>query len=108
MTQCRIHRKNEWNLPEFRVTWPRGSGCRIPRGFGVTCRGWLKRLGMLVRISEVAAVLALVLALLMAKHVPALALLPLSNMAGIVCFSFAIYLCLKLFEDEVARLRAED
>ena len=51
---------------------------------------------MTFRISEVVATLALVLLLLAAKHVPALAFLPLSRMTGVVCFAFAIYLCLGL------------
>ena len=42
------------------------------------------------RISEVAAVLALIGAMLLAKHVPLLSMLPWSQMAGIACFAFAM------------------
>jgi heme A synthase len=60
------------------------------------------------RISEVIAVLALVGALLLAKHVPLAATLPLSQMAGIVCFAFAIYIALRIYGEELARIRAGD
>ena len=63
---------------------------------------------MLVRTSEVAAVLALVLALIIAKHVPVVNQLPLSNVTGIVCFAFAIFASLRIFKDELARIRAEE
>ena len=63
---------------------------------------------MLVRIPEVASVLALVLTLLIAKHIPFLGFLPLSQMTGIVCFSFAIFLALRIYNAELARIRAED
>lgn len=63
---------------------------------------------MPLRLSEVVAVLAIVLGLLVAKHVPATADLPLSNVTGIVCFSFAIYLSLRLFQLELARIRAKE
>ncbi|MBK8083192.1 MAG: hypothetical protein IPK28_04750 [Devosia sp.] len=62
---------------------------------------------MLFRISEVAVVLTLVTALLIAKHIPALAALPLAQMTGIVCFLFAIFLSLRIYADELRRLRAE-
>jgi hypothetical protein len=62
---------------------------------------------MPVRLSEVAAALAFMLLLLAAKHVPVLAQLPLTQMAGITAFSFAIFLALKLFRYELDRLRAE-
>lgn len=58
------------------------------------------------RISEVAAVLSLVCAMLLAKHVPLVSTLPLSQMAGIVCFAFAIYMALRLYGEELARIRA--
>lgn len=61
---------------------------------------------MLVRFSEVVPVLALVLALLSAKHVPAFDFLPLSQMTGIVCFAFAIFLSLRIYQAELKRLRA--
>lgn len=67
-----------------------------------------ERQAMLVRVSEVAPVLILVVLLLTAKHIPALSGLPLANATGIVCFAFAIFLCLRIFQDELARIRAED
>jgi hypothetical protein len=63
---------------------------------------------MLVRIPEVAAVLTLVLALLAAKHVPQLSFLPLSHVTGIVCFSFAIFLALRIYRAELDKLRARE
>jgi hypothetical protein len=63
---------------------------------------------MLVRFSEVVPVLGLVLALLAAKHVPALDFLPLAQMTGIVCFSFAIFIALRIYNAELARIRAEE
>ena len=63
---------------------------------------------MLVRVSEVASVLALVVLLLIGKHVPVLNALPLTNITGIVCFAFAIFLSLRIFQFELARIRAED
>jgi hypothetical protein len=63
---------------------------------------------MLVRFSEVVPVLGLVLALLAAKHIPALDFLPLAQMTGIVCFSFAIFLALRIYNAELARIRAEE
>lgn len=62
---------------------------------------------MLFRFSEVIAVLTLVSTLLIAKHVPILNGLPLAQMTGIVCFAFAIYLCLKIYQAELVRIRAE-
>ena len=63
---------------------------------------------MLVRFSEVVPVLGIVLALLAAKHVPALDFLPLAQMTGIVCFSFAIFIALRIYNAELARIRAEE
>jgi hypothetical protein len=63
---------------------------------------------MLVRVHEVASVLAIVLLLLVAKHVPYVSDLPLTNITGIVCFAFAIFLSLRIFKAELARLRAEE
>ena len=63
---------------------------------------------MLVRIPEVASVLILVLLLLAAKHIPAFDALPLTNITGIVCFAFAIFMSLRIFQAELARVRAED
>jgi hypothetical protein len=63
---------------------------------------------MLVRPFEVASVLALVLLLLIAKHLPVLGDLPLTQVTGIVCFAFAIFLSLRIFQEELARIRAEE
>ena len=63
---------------------------------------------MPIRLSEVASVLALVLLLLVGKHIPILDALPLTHITGIVCFAFAIFLCLRLFQFELARIRAEE
>jgi hypothetical protein len=64
---------------------------------------------MPVRPLEVVSVLALVVCLLVAKHVPPIAaLLPLTSITGIVCFAFAIYLALRIFSLELARIRAEE
>lgn len=63
---------------------------------------------MLVRFSEVVPVLGLVLTLLAAKHVPFLDFLPLAQMTGIVCFSFAIFMALRIYNAELARIRAEE
>ena len=63
---------------------------------------------MLVRLSEVVPVLALVLALLAAKQVPDLSFLPLSQITGIVCFSFAIFLALRIYQAELKRIRSGD
>jgi formate hydrogenlyase subunit 4 len=62
---------------------------------------------MLFRFYEVASVLALVLVLLIAKHIPVVSELPLANVTGIVCFAFAIFLCLRLYQAELRRLRAK-
>lgn len=63
---------------------------------------------MLIRLHEVGSVLALVLLLIIAKHIPLFQSLPLSNITGIVCFAFAIFLSLRLFQFELARIRAEE
>jgi hypothetical protein len=63
---------------------------------------------MLVRVSEVGSVLGLVLLLLIAKHIPVVGDLPLTHITGIVCFAFAIFLSLRIFQFELARLRAEE
>ena len=63
---------------------------------------------MLVRVREVASVLALVALLLVAKHIPGLGDLPLTQVTGIVCFAFAIFLSLRIFQFELARIRAEE
>jgi len=63
---------------------------------------------MLVRFSEVVSVLGVVLALLAAKHIPIFDFLPLAQMTGIVCFSFAIFIALRIYNAELARIRAEE
>ena len=63
---------------------------------------------MLVRVREVGSVLALVALLLVAKHIPVLGDLPLTQVTGIVCFAFAIFLSLRIFQFELARIRAEE
>ncbi len=63
---------------------------------------------MLVRVPEVASVLALVAILLVAKRLPLVSALPLTQVTGIVCFAFAIFLSLRIFQSELARLRAEE
>lgn len=62
---------------------------------------------MLVRPREVAYVLALVLFLLIAKHIPFFDFMPLSHIAGITCFAFAIYLSLRIYRAELLRIRSE-
>jgi hypothetical protein len=74
----------------------------------VSLCGLLQRQTMLVRVSEVGSVLGLVLLLIIGKHIPALSGLPLTSITGIVCFAFAIFLSLRIFQHELARLRAEE
>jgi hypothetical protein len=62
---------------------------------------------MPVRVSEVASVLALLLILLIARQVPLFAGVPIKSIMGIVSFSFAIFLSLRLFQFELAKIRAE-
>jgi hypothetical protein len=62
---------------------------------------------MPVRVPEVASVLALLLVLLIAKQIPFFDVLPIKSIMGIVCFSFAIFLSLRLFQFELAKIRAE-
>ena len=62
---------------------------------------------MLFRFHEVVSVLTLVVVLLIAKHIPVVSELPLAQMTGIVCFLFAIFLSLRIYNAELARLRAE-
>ena len=62
---------------------------------------------MPVRVSEVASVLALLLLLLIAKQIPFFAVLPITSIMGIVSFSFAIFPALRLFQFELAKIRAE-
>lgn len=55
---------------------------------------------MVLRWQEAAFPLALVLILVILKYVPALDGLPLGRLAGIVCFSYAIFLSLRLMQAE--------
>lgn len=61
---------------------------------------------MLFRIWEVATVLAIVAVLTLTKHLPIFAGLPLAELSGIVSFSFAILLSLRIYNAELARIRA--
>ena len=63
---------------------------------------------MLFRFREVVSVLTLIVVMLIAKHIPLASGLPLSQMTGIVCFLFAIFLSLRIYSAELARLRAEE
>ena len=63
---------------------------------------------MPIRVPEVASVLALLLVLLIAKQIPFFAGVPITNIMGIVSFAFAIFLSLRLFQFELARIRAEE
>ena len=63
---------------------------------------------MLFRFHEVVSVLTLVVVLLVAKHVPVVSALPLTQMTGIVCFLFAIFLSLRIYNAELARIRTEE
>jgi hypothetical protein len=62
---------------------------------------------MPVRVPEVASVLALLLILLIAKQFPMFDGLPIKNVMGIISLSFAIFLSLRLFQFELAKIRAE-
>ncbi|HEV2518680.1 MAG TPA: hypothetical protein VGV07_25760 [Devosia sp.] len=50
----------------------------------------------------------LVVGLIIAKHLPLLSSLPLSQITGIVCFTFAIYLSLRIYNAELKKIRAEE
>jgi uncharacterized membrane protein len=63
---------------------------------------------MLFRFREVVSVLTLIVVLLIAKHIPVVNELPLAQMIGIVCFLFAIFLSLRIYNAELTRIRAED
>jgi len=63
---------------------------------------------MLFRFAEVVSVLTLVVVFLIAKHIPVVNQLPLAQMTGIVCFAFAIFLSLRIYREELARIRAEE
>lgn len=62
---------------------------------------------MPVRVPEVASVLALLLVLLIAKQFPMFDSLPIKSIMGIVSLSFAIFLSLRLFQFELAKIRAD-
>jgi hypothetical protein len=62
---------------------------------------------MLFRFAEVVSVLTLVVVLLIAKHIPFANELPLAHITGIVCFAFAIFLSLRIYNAELTRIRAE-
>ena len=62
---------------------------------------------MLFRFAEVVSVLTLVVVLLVAKHIPLVSELPLAHITGITCFAFAILLSLRIYNAELARIRAE-
>ncbi len=63
---------------------------------------------MLFRFSEVVSVLTVVVLFLTAKHIPVVQELPLAQMTGIMCFLFAIFLSLRIYNAELARIRAEE
>lgn len=62
---------------------------------------------MLFRFAEVVSVLTVVVVLLIAKHIPFVNELPLAHVTGVVCFAFAIFLSLRIYKAELARIRAE-
>jgi hypothetical protein len=62
---------------------------------------------MLVRPREVYFVIALVVSLIACKHVPAFEAVPWAHITGILCFAFAIYLALRIYVAELARIRSE-
>ena len=62
---------------------------------------------MPVRVPEVASILALLLVLLIAKQFPMFDGLPIKNIMVIISLSFAIFLSLRLFHFELAKIRAE-
>jgi len=58
-----------------------------------------------IRWQEVAVALSVVFALVVGKYVPLLNQLPLARVTGIVCFSYAIFLSLRLLQaDDAVRL----
>lgn len=63
---------------------------------------------MLFRFAEVVSVLTLVVVFLIAKHIPVINELPLAQMTGIVCFLFAIFLSLRIYNAELKKIRAEE
>ena len=60
---------------------------------------------MPIKWQEVAVALSVVFALVVAKYMPIVSQLPLARVAGIVCFSYAIFLALRLLQaDDPVRL----
>lgn len=57
---------------------------------------------MPLRWQEVAVPLSIIVILLVLKHIPMTAALPLSRAAGVVAFGYAAFLALRLVQDEVA------
>jgi hypothetical protein len=68
---------------------------------------FVERQTMPVRVPEVASVLALLLVLLIARQFPMFDGVPIRNIMGIISLSFAIFLSLRLFQFELAKIRAE-
>lgn len=69
---------------------------------GIEPDSYFEETAMPVRIHEVVVALTMVLILLACKYVPALDHLPLSQWTGLVCFTFAIHLCLGIRRDLIA------
>jgi hypothetical protein len=68
---------------------------------------FVERQTMPVRVPEVASVLALLLVLLIARQFPMFDGVPIRNIMGIISLLFAIFLSLRLFQFELAKIRAE-
>jgi len=68
---------------------------------------FVERQTMPVRVPEVASVLALLLVLLVARQFPMFDGVPIRSIMGIISLSFAIFLSLRLFQFELAKIRAE-
>ena len=83
-----------------------GSPCRSVNGLLTIVRrqsGQLaRRTGLSLKWQEVAVALTVVVALVIARHVPMLAGLPLARVTGIACFGYAIFLSLRLLQSETA------
>lgn len=58
------------------------------------------------RISEAVAVLSFVFLLIAAKSMPFLAVVPLTQVAGIICFGYAIVVAMRLYRFELERIRS--
>lgn len=60
---------------------------------------------MPIKWQEVAVALSLVFALVIGKHLPVVSQLPLARVTGIVCFSYAIFVSLRLLQaDDAVRM----